>query len=229
MQNIDYNKKFNEIIEKIDKNSKPNLFLHSCCGPCSTSVLMRVLPYFNIFIIFYNPNIDTINEYEKRYEELVKFIKNNNYNLTIIYHNYNHNEYLTAINGYENEKEGGKRCEMCIRHRMQMSYDIAKKYIYNNNMENQINYFATTLTVSPHKNAKFINEIGPIICGELDNDNEDTNGIKINNYKLPCKINYLYSDFKKEDGYLLSIKLSKENNLYRQEYCGCEFAKAHLK
>lgn len=204
---IDLNKKFNDEIKKIPTNVKPNLFLHICCGPCSTAVLDRISKYFKIYIIFYNPNIDTNDEFIKRLIEFHKVIDINNYDINLLYDSYNHDEFLKETEGYENEPEGGKRCEICFKLRLCKSFDIAKKYIIDNNLDNSINYLCTTLSISPHKNAKLIYNIGVDICSKCD------------------FINYLPSDFKKENGYLKSIELSKKYGLYRQSYCGCEFAK----
>ena len=194
-------------LNKIDKNNKPNLFLHACCAPCSSEVLDILKNYFNIYIIFYTSNIDTYEEFNHRLNEFEK-LKTNMYfdNIKIIYGDYNHQEFLDFVKGYENEKEGGARCEKCFILRLNKTYGIANDYIKNNNMENEVNYITTTLTISPHKNAILINNI---LKNVLQNSN----------------IKYLPSDFKKEDGYLNSIKLSKKFDLYRQNYCGCEFSK----
>lgn len=203
---LNLNKEFNNILLNIDINNKPNLFLHVCCAPCSSSVLERLNKHFKLYIIYYNPNIDTKFEFEKRLKELHKLIKILNYDIDIIYENYQHTEFLNYINGFENEPEGGKRCEKCFELRLKQSYDIALNFIKNHNMENSVNYLVSTLSVSPHKNSLLIYKIGNEIC-------------------YNTIIRYLPSDFKKEDGYLRSIRLSKKYNLYRQNYCGCEFAK----
>ena len=201
------NLKLNEILNSIDVNDKPNLFLHVCCAPCSSAVLYRLKNHFNIYVIFYNPNIDTIEENNKRYNELLK-LKNIVFNdVEIINLQYNHDEFLQYIEGFENEKEGGFRCEKCFRLRLQKTIDVAKKYILDNNLSKQKNYICTTLSISPHKNAEIIEKIGEDLTSNID------------------FIEYLPSDFKKEDGYLMSIKLSKQYDLYRQDYCGCEFSK----
>lgn len=204
---VNLNQNFKVIINNIDVNNKPNLFLHVCCAPCSTEVLRRLNFYFNIYIIYYNPNIDTSFEFNKRYNELIKLKSINNYNIEIIYDNYDHNEFLDAVKGLENCKEGGDRCAKCFELRLKNSFQIATKYIESHNLYNNQNYLCTTLSISPHKNAKLIYEIGNKICSESN------------------LLIYLPSDFKKENGYLNSIKLSQKYELYRQNYCGCEFAK----
>ena len=194
-------------LNKIDINNKPNLFLHACCAPCSSEVLDKLKDYFNIYIIFYNSNIDTCEEFNHRLNEFEKLKTNMDFdNIKIIYGDYNHQEFLDFVKGYENEKEGGARCEKCFILRLNKTFNIADNYIKNNNMEKEENYITTTLTISPHKNAILINNI-------------------LKNIIHNSNIKYLPSDFKKEDGYLKSIKLSKEFDLYRQNYCGCEFSK----
>ena len=204
VENLDLSLK--NILKQIDLNNKPNLFLHICCAPCSSYVLEYLYSYFNIYIVFYNPNIDTKIEFDKRYNELLKLLNINKYNLKILYNDYCHNEYIDYVKGLEKEIEGGKRCSKCFELRLKKTFEIAKEFIVNNNLTKKTNYWTTTLTISPHKNANLIYEIAKNI------DNEEY-------------IKYLPSDFKKNDGYLKSIQLSKKYNLYRQNYCGCEFAK----
>lgn len=203
---INLNKEFNTIISNIDIRNKPNLFLHVCCAPCSSAVLEKIIDYFNIYIIFYNSNIENSAEFNKRLKELYKLIDCLGFNIKIIYEQYFHNEFLDFIKGLESEKEGGKRCEKCYYLRLKNSMKVAADFIIANNLENETNYLATTLSISPYKDAKLLYEIGNNIC-----DNS--------------LIKYLPSDFKKEDGYLNSILLSKKYNIYRQNYCGCEFSK----
>ena len=203
---INLNNKLNNILKDIDINNKPNLFLHVCCGPCSSAVLYKLANYFNIFLIFANSNIDTYDEFNLRLEQLKKILNYKKYNIKIIYAEYNHNAYLSYVSGLENEPEGGKRCIKCFEQRLTISRDVAIKYIFENKLTNDINYLCTTLSISPHKNSQTIEEIGEKICKD-------------------SILSYLPSDFKKENGYLLSINLSKEYGLYRQNYCGCEFSK----
>lgn len=189
-----------EIIEENIKNNKvPTLLLHSCCGPCSSSVLEYLATYFKITVYYYNPNIYPFEEYNKRLMEQSRIINElpSKYPIKFVEGNYENEKYVKMVEGLEKEKEGGKRCFMCYRMRLEESAKLAEKLNYD--------YFTTTLSVSPYKNAQKINEIGE----ELSK-------------KYNCK--YLYSDFKKKNGYLRSIELSKEYNLYRQDYCGCQYS-----
>ena len=156
--------------------------------------------YFDITILFYNPNINNDIEYNKRLQELERFVKEfkTNNPVKVISLGYNHDEYLQTVLGLEQEKEGGSRCLKCYRLRIEKTFEYAKQYNFD--------YVTTTLTISPLKNSQVINKIG----SELENI---------------YHINYLYSDFKKKEGYKRSIVLSHEYNLYRQDYCGCEFSK----
>ena len=194
---MNYHNKLLEIIAGLNK--RPKLLLHSCCGPCSTTVLSFLVDYFDITVLYYNPNIEPYEEYNHRKEEQIRFIKEfNNQNITFLDCDYENEKFRNIVAGLEKEKEGGARCTVCFKLRLEKTADIAKK--------NGFEYFGTTLTVSPHKNSRIINEIGALL--------EKVYGVK-----------YLYSDFKKKDGYKKSIELSKEYNLYRQDYCGCLFGK----
>lgn len=176
------------------------LLLHSCCAPCSSHVITYLTKYFDITILYYNPNIAPIDEYLKRKEEqirLIKTIKTIN-KLDIIDCDYDNDKYEEAIKGYEKCPERGERCSICFNLRLEKTAKIAQEKNYD--------YFCTTLSVSPYKNANKINEIGLSLSKK---------------YKIP----WLYSDFKKENGYKNSITLSKEYNLYRQNYCGCIYSK----
>lgn len=199
---MNYNNKTEEIIADIkSQGTVPNLLLHSCCAPCSSHVIDTLSPYFNITILYYNPNIEPYSEYEKRKNEEIRFIKEfpHQNKLDIMDCDYNNEAFKQLSKGLENEKEGGARCIKCYYERMAKTAFLAK--------ENNYDYFATTLTVSPYKNSQKLNEIG----ASLENQ-----------YHIP----YLYSDFKKKNGYKHSIELSKEYNLYRQDYCGCKYSKA---
>ena len=190
------------VLENTLKNlkEKKTLLLHACCAPCSSYVIEYLSNYFDITILFYNPNINNETEYNKRLQELERFVKEfkTNNPVKVISLGYNHDEYLQTVLGLEEEKEGGSRCLKCYRLRIEKTFEYAKKYNFD--------YVTTTLTISPLKNSQVINKIG----SELENI---------------YHINYLYSDFKKKEGYKRSIVLSHEYNLYRQDYCGCEFSK----
>lgn len=190
------------VLENTLKNlkEKKTLLLHACCAPCSSYVIEYLSNYFAITILFYNPNINNDSEYNKRLQELERFVKEfkTNNPVKVISLGYNHDEYLQTVLGLEEEKEGGSRCLKCYRLRIEKTFEYAKQYNFD--------YVTTTLTISPLKNSQVINKIG----SELENI---------------YHINYLYSDFKKKEGYKRSIVLSHEYNLYRQDYCGCEFSK----
>lgn len=190
------------VLENTLKNlkEKKTLLLHACCAPCSSYVIEYLSNYFAITILFYNPNINNDSEYNKRLQELERFVKEfkTNNPVKVISLGYNHDEYLQTVLGLEKEKEGGSRCLKCYRLRLEKTFEYAKQYNFD--------YVTTTLTISPLKNSQVINKIG----SELENI---------------YHINYLYSDFKKKEGYKRSIVLSHEYNLYRQDYCGCEFSK----
>ncbi len=190
------------ILDETLKNlkEKKSLLLHACCAPCSSYVIEYLSKYFDITILYYNPNIDTKEEFDKRFLELQRFVKEfkTPNPVKVVSIGYNSYEYLDEIKGLEKEKEGGKRCYKCFKLRLKKSCLYA--------LEHNFDYFTTTLTISPYKNSKVLNEIGQ----ELENE-----------FHIP----YLYSDFKKKDGYKRSIVLSNVYNLYRQDYCGCEFSK----
>lgn len=178
----------------------PSLLLHSCCAPCSSYVLEYLGEAFYIYDFFYNPNITNEEEYSHRKEEMKRFLKEfpDVKNVEMVESPYDPERYLDMVKGYETCKEGGKRCEICFAMRLEESAKQAK--------ELGCDFFATTLTISPLKNAERINEIGTAI-GEK------------------YGIAYLPSDFKKKNGYKRSVELSAEYELYRQNYCGCEFSK----
>lgn len=193
-----YNKKMLIEIDKIiDNNKKPTLLLHSCCAPCSSYVIEFLSQYFQIEVFFFNPNIYPENEYIKRLEEQVRLIKEMGFNYKVVENKYESNLFYDSIRGYEKMGEGSKRCEKCFMLRLDKTAQYAKL--------NKFDYFTTTLTISPLKNAELINSIGE----ELEN--------KYN-------VKFLNSDFKKNNGYKTSVELSKKYNLYRQNYCGCVFS-----
>ncbi len=187
------------IIKKHEENNeKPTLLLHSCCGPCSSYVLEYLTQYFNVKLFFYNPNIQPEEEYQKRLSaQKVVLEKMNFSDVELMEGEYISDEFFKAVKGLENEPEGGKRCEVCIKTRMIRTAEEAQKQ--------GTTYFATTLTVSPHKNAIYINKTGEQLQSEMG-------------------INYLISDFKKKNGYKRSTELCRIYNIYRQNYCGCVFS-----
>ncbi len=201
--NGNYQKNLERKLEEIKNTTiTPTLLLHSCCAPCSSYVIEYLSPYFNITILYYNPNISPKEEYEKRKEEQIKLIhtmKTPN-PVSFIDCDYDNNLYEKQIKGLEKEPERGKRCTKCFELRLEKTAKIAK--------ENKFDFFGTTLTVSPYKNAKLLNEIGQILSQK---------------YQVP----WLFSDFKKNNGYKRSIELSKIYNLYRQNYCGCIYSKTN--
>ena len=177
--------------EVITKSTKPKLLMHACCAPCSTACLERVAEYFDITVYYFNPNITDETEYYKRQTELENFLNCRYGNeIKLISEKFDSDTFYKAIKGRENDLEGGSRCKICYALRLAKTALTAKELGYD--------YFTTTLSVSPHKNAEWLNEIGVI------------EGAKIG-------VNYLYADFKKQGGYLRSIELSKEFNLYRQD------------
>ncbi len=201
MINKNYQLILDDILENIKKSNKtPKLLLHACCAPCSSYVLEYLSNYFEITILYYNPNIYPKEEYTRRLEELKRFLKiyKTKNKVTFVEEKYDEKEYYDSIKGLENLGEKSKRCYNCYELRLNRAAIYAK----NNNFD----YFTTTLSISPYKVSKWINEIG----GNL----EKKYGIK-----------YLYSDFKKRNGYKRSQELSKEYNLYRQDYCGCIYSK----
>ena len=194
MNKINYDKLMLDIVSKLEKKEK--LLLHSCCAPCSTACIERVKDNFDLTIYYYNPNMDSQEEFLLRRKEQQRYCKDQN--VDIISEEYLSEEYQDLVVGLENQPEGGKRCEKCFYLRLEKTAQKAKELGFT--------YFATTLTVSPLKNAGLINEIGFEIAKKYG-------------------VNYLPTDFKKQGGYLRSIEMSKQNELYRQNYCGCEFSK----
>ncbi len=194
---MNYQNKLMEIISNLD--TRPKLLLHSCCGPCSTAVLSFLVPFFDITVLYYNPNIEPYEEYLKRKNEQIRFIKEYQHKeINFLDCDYDNESFRNKVKGLEHEKEGGARCPVCYRIRLEYTAIKAKEMGYD--------YFGTTLTVSPYKHSKTINEIGESL-------------------EKKYKIKFLYSDFKKKDGYKKSIEMSREYNLYRQDYCGCLMGK----
>lgn len=198
---INYQKKLDDTINNLLNQEKvPTLLLHSCCAPCSSYVLEYLSNYFYITVFYYNPNIYPNEEYKKRAFEQQNFISNLNtkYKISFLEGGYDTNRFFDIAKGLEHELEGGQRCFKCYKLRLEECAIIAK--------ENNFDFFTTTLSISPHKNAEVLNNIGDELAKEYD-------------------IHYLYSDFKKKNGYKRSVELSKLYNLYRQDYCGCIFSK----
>lgn len=178
-------------------SGRPRLLLHSCCGPCSSYVLEYLTRYFEVFLSYYNPNIQPRAEYDLRLENQLKVLERIP-GVTLVPCGYDGGAYDEAVRGLEDEPEGGARCTECFKLRLDFAAREAKRL--------GCDYFATTLTVSPHKDAQRINAIGEALAGKY--------GVK-----------WLPGDFKKRDGYKRSIELSREFGLYRQNYCGCLFSK----
>ncbi len=184
-----------------NRNRIPTLLLHSCCAPCSSYVLEYLSAYFKITVYYYNPNIypeqeytDRVKEQKRLIDELNPYCKNK---VDFMEGGYEKERFYEAAKGLEQEPEGGERCGQCFRLRLREAAETAKKEGFD--------YFCTTLTISPLKNAKKINEIGKEIEEEYE-------------------VSFLPSDFKKKNGYVRSIELSKKWNLYRQDYCGCIYS-----
>lgn len=197
-QNENYQRKLEILINNL--SGTPRLLLHCCCAPCSSYVLEYLSRFFEITCLFYNPNISPAEEYEKRAEELRRLISEQPHKnpVSIIVEKYNPQDFFAAIKGYEHIKEGGERCLRCYRLRLEMAAKYAKEYNFD--------YFCSTLSISPLKNARKLNDIG-----------EELSEI--------YKISHMPNDFKKKGGYKRSIELSAEYDLYRQNYCGCVFSK----
>ncbi len=194
---INYQNMLLDLLANLDY--QPRLLLHSCCGPCSTQVLSLLAPYFDITVLYYNPNIEPFVEYEKRKNEQIRFIKDFHHsNIHFLDCDYDNEVFHEKVKGLENAKEGSFRCPSCFLLRLEKTAALAKSQNYE--------YFGTTLTVSPHKNSGQINKIGAFLEKKYD-------------------VKYLYSDFKKQNGYQKSVDLSKEYNLYRQNYCGCLYGR----
>lgn len=200
MNKRNYQRELEQLISGIKPGHVPSLLLHACCAPCSSYCLEYLSQYFSITVLFYNPNISPAAEYQKRVDEIKRLIselpaKNK---ISLIEGRYLPEEFYTSVKGLENEPEGGKRCHVCYELRLHEAAVVAKELGYD--------YFTTTLSISPLKDADKLNEIGKKLSDEY-------------------AISYLYSDFKKKNGYKRSIELSKEYKLYRQNFCGCVFSK----
>lgn len=200
MQKINYQLETDRVIgELCADGNRPSLLLHACCAPCASYVLEYLTEYFDITVFFSNPNITDREEYSKRLETLYKLIDSAPFckNVKVVEDKIGADMFFNAVRGFENEPEGGKRCDICIKLRMERTAEYAMNYGYS--------LFGTTLTVSPHKNHILINGISKELSEKY--------GIR-----------YLPSDFKKKGGYQRSTVLSREYELYRQNYCGCVFS-----
>lgn len=194
-----YQKELEKELEKLEGET-PSLLLHGCCAPCSSYVLEYLSEYFKISLFFYNPNITEEAEYKKRVEEVKRLVSEMNFKnkVEVLEGRYEPKEFFEMARGLEREKEGGSRCHACYELRMREAAAVAAEQGYS--------YFTTTLSISPHKNAVWINEIGENLSKEYG-------------------VNFLYSDFKKKNGFKRSITLSEQYHLYRQNYCGCIYSK----
>ncbi len=201
VKNINYYMLMEKQIEEYSTfKEKKKLLLHCCCAPCSSHCLEVLHQYFDITAYFYNPNITDYDEYIKRYHELSRFVKNVYTDKTVatFLEEHDSKSFLDMAEGMEHLPERGARCYECYKLRLDKSARYAK--------ENGFDVFTTTLSISPHKNAAWLNEIGEELSDKYG-------------------ITYLYSDFKKKNGYKRSIELSEQYGLYRQNFCGCEFSR----
>lgn len=194
--NVNYRKEMEKQMASVKgQQPKPTLLLHSCCAPCSTYTVRLLKDFFDLTVLYFNPNIYPAAEYNKRLAEQKRFLEIEG--VPLIEGRYDITEFYDAVTGHEDDAEGGARCKICCRLRLEEAAKTAK--------EKGFDWFTTTLSVSPLKNAAMLNEIG----AELEKK---------------YSVKYLTADLKKKDGYLSSIKISKELGLYRQHYCGCEFS-----
>lgn len=199
MQEVNYGKILDNKLAELEKSGeKPSLLLHACCAPCSSHTLNLLEKYFNITLYFCNPNISPESEFLYRLDELKRLVCEMGLNTNVIEETYNPEVFYSLAKGLESLPERSERCQKCISYRLEMSAQKAKQL--------EADYFTTTLTISPHKDCSFINECGAEISRKYG-------------------VEYLYSDFKKHDGYKHSIELSRQYNLYRQNYCGCIYSK----
>lgn len=200
-QKINYQKILDKKLDEIKSlNYTPSLLIHSCCAPCSSYALEYLSSFFNITVLYYNPNISPKDEYEYRKAEQIRLINEKNWDnqVSFLDCDYDNNVFEKAVQNLKNEPEGGKRCNVCFLLRLEKTAQAAK--------EKGFDFFTTTLTISPLKNEQLINQIGKKLAEKYG-------------------VEYLFSDFKKKNGYKRSIELSKEFNLYRQNFCGCIYSK----
>ena len=214
---INYQKKLDDILTNVSSSSKPTLLLHACCGPCSSYVLEYLYKYFDITVVYYNPNIYPPEEYERRLDELKKLYENFPPALwgkvQVVEMNYDPEDFYNAVGTRENpelatEPEKGERCRRCYEFRLRRAFEYAA--------EHQFDYFCTTLSISPFKDAEKLNIIGEHLEQEAHTLNKETTK------KIP---HWLPSDFKKKGGFKRSLEISAEYGMYRQDYCGCVYSK----
>lgn len=199
MEKINYGKILDETLLQLEKSGeKPSLLLHACCAPCSSHTLDYLNNYFDITLYFCNPNISPEKEFIYRLDELKRLVSEMGLDIPVEVEKYTPEIFFSLAKGLETLPERSERCRKCIRHRLEMSGEKAKRL--------GCDFFTTTLTISPHKDSVFINKCGAEVAEK-------------------CGVKYLFSDFKKHDGYKHSIELSKKYNLYRQNYCGCIYSK----
>ena len=197
-----YSKELERLIQQLEQEGRvPRLLLHVCCAPCSSAVLEYLTQYFSITLLYYNPNIAPYEEYQKREAELRRLVSQMEmvHPVELLPCDYDGQAFVEATRGLEKEPEGGKRCEECFRLRLRYAAREAARLGFD--------YYTTTLSISPLKNAPLLNRLGEEIGAEFG-------------------VAHLPSDFKKKNGYKRSVELSKEYSLYRQDYCGCVFSKA---
>lgn len=199
MNKINYQIELDRIINSLNGEA-PRLLLHSCCAPCSSYTLEYLSQYFEITVLYFNPNISPVEEFEKRYKEQERLISSMPFRneVKLVKGEYDYNDFLEIAKGYEDCREGGERCFRCYRMRLEKTAKLAREQGYD--------YFCTTLSISPLKNSQRLNQIGLELAEEY-------------------SVKWLPSDFKKREGYKRSIELSREYDLYRQNFCGCVFSK----
>ncbi len=200
MNKVNYQRELDKLIKALPAGVVPTLLLHSCCAPCSSYTLEYLSEYFQITVFYFNPNITPYEEFRHRADEQRRLISElyPKHPISFVEGEYDPTLFFTAVRGLEREPEGGARCKVCYRLRLEAAARLAR--------EQHFDFFTTTLTISPLKNAQTLNEIGAELAQIY-------------------QVRHLPSDFKKNGGYLRSIELSKEHNLYRQNFCGCVFSK----
>ncbi|NCB29179.1 MAG: epoxyqueuosine reductase QueH [Clostridia bacterium] len=201
MNKVNYQREMEAVLARLAaQGRRPRLLLHSCCGPCSSAVLETLAPHFALTVFFCNPNIYPEDEYRHRLAEQARLLAELPFEVSLLEDPYDHAAFLSAVRGLEREPEGGARCEPCFRLRMERAARAAH--------DGSFDFFTTTLSVSPHKDAQLLGAIGQELGARYG-------------------VAYLPSDFKKKEGYKRSVALAKQYALYRQDYCGCEFSQNH--